>query len=35
MIDYVKEENERIARARANAETAHDFHKIEFQGICA
>lgn len=33
MTDYVKEEKERISRA--TAETAHDFHKIEFQEMCA
>jgi len=33
MTDFLKEEKERIARI--NAETAHDFHRIEFREMCA
>ena len=33
MSDFLKEEKERIARM--NAETAHDFHRIEFREMCA
>ncbi len=33
MTDFLKEEKERIARM--NAETAHDFHRIEFREMCA
>ena len=33
MIDYVQQEKERIARM--NAQTAHDFHRIEFREMCA
>ncbi len=32
MSNYVQEEKERIARA--NAQTAHDFHVIEFSQLC-
>lgn len=32
MTDYVKQENERIAKI--NAQTAHDFHRIEFSEMC-
>ena len=31
-IDYFEREKERIARM--NAETAHDFHRIEFREMC-
>ena len=33
MSDFLKEEKERIARM--NAQTAHDFHRIEFREMCA
>ena len=33
MSNYVQEEKERIARI--NAQTAHDFHRIEFRELCA
>lgn len=33
MSNYVQEEKERIARI--NAQTAHDFHRIEFREMCA
>ena len=33
MSDYLQQEKERIARM--NAETAHDFHRIEFKKMCA
>ena len=33
MSDYLQQEKERIARM--NAETAHDFHRIEFREMCA
>ena len=33
MSNYVQEEKERIARM--NAQTAHDFHRIEFREMCA
>ncbi len=32
MSDFLKEEKERIARM--NAQTAHDFHRIEFREMC-
>ena len=33
MSEYLQKEKERIARM--NAETAHDFHRIEFREMCA
>ena len=33
MSDFLKDEKERIARM--NAQTAHDFHRIEFKEMCA
>ena len=33
MSEYLQQEKERIARM--NAETAHDFHRIEFKEMCA
>ena len=33
MTDYLQQEKERIARI--NAQTAHDFHRIEFKEMCA
>ena len=33
MTDYFQQEKERIARM--NAETAHQFHQIEFREMCA
>ena len=33
MSNYVQEEKERIAKI--NAQTAHDFHRIEFREMCA
>ena len=32
-MDYLQMEKDRIARM--NAETAHDFHRIEFKEMCA
>ena len=32
MTDFLKQEKERIARM--NAETAHQFHQIEFREMC-
>lgn len=32
MSEYLQKEKERIARM--NAETAHDFHRIEFREMC-
>ena len=33
MSNFLQQEKERIARM--NAETAHDFHRIEFKEMCA
>ena len=33
MTDYFKQQKEQIERM--NAETAHDFHRIEFREMCA
>ena len=33
MSNFLQQEKERIARM--NAETAHDFHRIEFREMCA
>lgn len=33
MSDFLREEKERIAKM--NAQTAHDFHRIEFKEMCA
>ena len=33
MTDYLQQEKDRIARI--NAQTAHDFHRIEFKEMCA
>ena len=33
MTDYLQQQKEQIARI--NAETAHDFHRIEFKEMCA
>lgn len=33
MTDYLQQQKEQIARI--NAETAHEFHRIEFKEMCA